>query len=220
MVNVNGSSASAGPSGGAEGASADSDDEDDLLSTPSVLVVGALLSLLIFLSIAGNVLVCVAIYTERGLRRIGNLFLASLAVADLFVAALVMTFAVANDLLGHWLFGEALCDTWIAFDVMCSTASILNLCAISLDRYIHIKDPLRYGRWVTRRVALGSIAVVWLLAALVSFVPISLGLHRRPSDGQPPPAGAGPARRGAAHTMPPRTLAPVTPSVSSLRLLF
>lgn len=109
------------------------------------LLAGTFLSLLIFLSIAGNILVCVAIYTDRGLRRIGNLFLASLAIADLFVAALVMTFAVVNDLLGYWMFGAQFCDTWIAFDVMCSTASILNLCAISLDRYIHIKDPLRYN---------------------------------------------------------------------------
>lgn len=99
--------------------------------------------ILIFFSVAGNVLVCVAIYTDRGLRRIGNLFLASLAVADLFVGGLVMTFAGVNDLLGYWIFGLWFCDIWIAFDVMCSTASILNLCAISLDRYIHIKDPLR-----------------------------------------------------------------------------
>lgn len=106
------------------------------------------LSVLIFLSIAGNILVCVAIYTDRGLRRIGNLFLASLAIADLFVASLVMTFAVVNDLLGYWIFGTQFCDTWIAFDVMCSTASILNLCAISLDRYIHIKDPLRFVKLI------------------------------------------------------------------------
>lgn len=104
---------------------------------------GFLLLILVFLSVAGNVLVCVAIYTDRGLRRIGNLFLASLAIADLFVGCLVMTFAGVNDLLGYWVFGTQFCDTWIAFDVMCSTASILNLCAISLDRYIHIKDPLR-----------------------------------------------------------------------------
>ncbi|XP_055304068.1 dopamine receptor 1 isoform X2 [Sitodiplosis mosellana] len=89
-----------------------------------------------------------------------------------------MTFAGVNDLLGYWVFGAQFCDTWVAFDVMCSTASILNLCAISLDRYIHIKDPLRYGRWVTRRVAVLSIVTIWLLAALVSFVPISFGLHR------------------------------------------
>lgn len=109
----------------------------------SISVSGVFLSLLIFLSVAGNILVCVAIYTDRGLRRIGNLFLASLAIADLFVASLVMTFAGVNDLLGYWIFGAQFCDTWVAFDVMCSTASILNLCAISLDRYIHIKDPLR-----------------------------------------------------------------------------
>lgn len=150
------------------------------------------------MSVAGNILVCVAIYTDRGLRRIGNLFLASLAIADMLVAAMVMTFAGVNDLLGYWVFGAEFCDTWVACDVMCSTASILNLCAISLDRYIHIKDPLRfvwifyikkknivikkfsnrYGRWVTRRVAAGTIATIWLLAALISFVPISLGLHR------------------------------------------
>lgn len=41
----------------------------------------------------------------------------------------------------------------------------------------------RYGRWVTRRVAIGGIVVVWLLAGLISFVPISLDLHR--NDDQP-----------------------------------
>lgn len=36
----------------------------------------------------------------------------------------------------------------------------------------------RYGRWVTRRVAVLSIVTIWLLAGLVSFVPISFSLHR------------------------------------------
>lgn len=31
---------------------------------------------------------------------------------------------------------------------------------------------------MTRRVAVAGIAIVWLLAGLISFVPISLGLHR------------------------------------------
>lgn len=39
-------------------------------------------------------------------------------------------------------------------------------------------SPARYGRWVTRRVAVATIVIIWLLAALVSFVPISLNLHR------------------------------------------
>ncbi|CAL8078350.1 unnamed protein product [Orchesella dallaii] len=68
-------------------------------------------------------------------------------------------------------------------------ASILNLAAISLDRYVHIKDPLRYGRWVNKRSILGVIAVVWILAALISFVPISLGLHRADKPEEPPDMG-------------------------------
>ncbi|XP_055616919.1 dopamine receptor 1 isoform X1 [Toxorhynchites rutilus septentrionalis] len=187
-TNQTDSSGDGGGSGGRAGSGAtggpeDNDDDDvDALSPLSMSSLGVFLSIVIFLSVAGNILVCIAIYTERSLRRIGNLFLASLAIADLFVASLVMTFAGVNDLLGYWIFGAQFCDTWVAFDVMCSTASILNLCAISLDRYIHIKDPLRYGRWVTRRVAIGTIVVIWLLAALVSFVPISLDLHRDKRD--------------------------------------
>lgn len=70
----------------------------------------------------------------RTLRKVGNLFIVSLAISDLFVACLVMVFAVANDLQGSWIFGDQFCDIWVAFDVMCCTASILNLCAISMDR--------------------------------------------------------------------------------------
>ena len=35
---------------------------------------------------------------------------------------------------GVWELGDALCDTFVALDVMCCTASILNLAAISVDR--------------------------------------------------------------------------------------
>lgn len=140
--------------------------------------IGSLLIFIIFMSISGNILVCIAIYTDRRLRKLGNLFLASLAVADLFLASLVMTFAVANDLLGYWPFGDTFCEIWIASDVMCCTSSIINLCAISLDRFIHIKDPLRYENWMTKKVIISSVAAIWSVSALVSFLPISLGWHR------------------------------------------
>jgi 7 transmembrane receptor (rhodopsin family) len=38
-----------------------------------------------------------------------------------------------ND--SNWELGDALCDAWVACDVMCCTASILNLTAISVDRF-------------------------------------------------------------------------------------
>lgn len=73
-----------------------------VFTSPLIYDVATFLATIIFLAAAGNILVCVAIYTERSLRRIGNLFLASLAIADLFVSLLVMTFASVNDILGKY----------------------------------------------------------------------------------------------------------------------
>ena len=44
----------------------------------------------------------------------------------------------------QWIFGEDWCDGWHSFDVLASTASILNLCVISLDRYWAIEEPMSY----------------------------------------------------------------------------
>lgn len=176
---LNASLLDASPSGEPSGAATCGETISALLGKYAI---GSLLVFIIFLSISGNLLVCVAIYTDRRLRKLGNLFLASLAVADLVLSSLVMTFAVANDMMGYWFFGEKFCEVWIAFDILCCTASILNLCAISLDRFIHIKNPLRYEQLLTKNVVCASVACIWLLSGLVSFLPISLGWHRPPVE--------------------------------------
>ncbi|KAH7639330.1 dopamine receptor 1-like protein [Dermatophagoides farinae] len=112
------------------------------------------------------------------LRRLGNLFLVSLAIADLCVGALVMTFALANDLMEYWPFWPQLCEIWIAFDISCSTCSIINLCAIALDRFAHIKDPMLYNRWMNKRIVIAAVSIIWILSGLISFLPISLGWHK------------------------------------------
>ena len=103
------------------------------------IILAILLSLIVVFAVAGNLLVIAAILTDRALRQTSNYFLVSLALADMLVAGAVMTFAVANDVMGRWPFGRTLCEVWLSADVMCSTASILNLCAVSLDRYLHIR---------------------------------------------------------------------------------
>ncbi|XP_054168582.1 dopamine receptor 1-like [Oppia nitens] len=142
------------------------------------IVIGLVLGLTILVSILGNIMVCLAISSDRRLRRLGNLFLASLALADLFVGCLVMTFALANDLMEYWMFGPQLCEIWIAFDISCCTCSILNLCAISLDRFVHIKDPMSYNRWMNKKIIFCAVSGIWLVSGFVSFVPISLGWHK------------------------------------------
>ena len=43
-----------------------------------------------------------------------------------------------------WIFGDLWCSIWLAVDVWMCTASILNLCAISLDRYLAVTRPVSY----------------------------------------------------------------------------
>lgn len=106
--------------------------------------IGCALAAMITFCVAGNVLVVLAIVTDRRLRTPSNYFYVSLALADTLVAALVMTLALVNDLAGRWLFGGVLCNVWLSADVMGSTASILHLSAISLDRLVN----KRIDSWV------------------------------------------------------------------------
>ncbi|NXV76689.1 DRD1C protein, partial [Atlantisia rogersi] len=141
-------------------------------------VTAVLLILLILSTFLGNTLVCVAVVKFRHLRsKVTNFFVISLAVSDLFVAVLVMPWKAATEVVGFWPFG-AFCDVWVAFDIMCSTASILNLCIISVDRYWAISSPFRYERKMTQRMAFIMIGLAWLLSVLISFIPVQLRWHK------------------------------------------
>lgn len=141
--------------------------------------------IMIVITAIGNMLVCLSVCLVRKLRRAPNFLLVSLAVSDLCVALLVMPLALHYELAGDWRLGATVCDMWVAFDITCCTASILNLCMISVDRYLAITKPLTYGvRRRSRRTYI-SIGVTWLMSALVSVPPLLILGNEHGSDDNP-----------------------------------
>ncbi|XP_055074499.2 alpha-2A adrenergic receptor [Paramisgurnus dabryanus] len=136
------------------------------------LSLSVLVGLLILLIVFGNVLVIIAVFTSRALRAPQNLFLVSLASADILVATLVMPFSLANELMGYWAFGQVWCEIYLALDVLFCTASIAHLCAISLDRYWSITQAIEYNLKRTPQRIKRIIFVVWVIAAVISFPPL------------------------------------------------
>lgn len=138
----------------------------------------AFLCFIILLTTAGNFLLILLIVSQRSLRNTSNYFLVSLFMSDLMVGLVVMPPAMLNQLYGRWVLRGEFCSLWYAFDVMCCSASILNLCVISLDRYLLIISPLKYKLRMTSCRALWLILAAWTLAALASFLPIKMGWHK------------------------------------------
>nr|XP_023861818.1 5-hydroxytryptamine receptor 6-like [Salvelinus alpinus] len=140
-------------------------------------LLACMLTLIILMTACGNTLLIALVFAQRSLRNTSNCFLVSLFLSDLMVALVVMPPAMLNVLYGAWVLWPGFCPVWLCFDVMCCSASILNLCVISLDRYLLIISPLRYKQRMTPPRALLLVGGAWGLAALTSFLPIKMNWH-------------------------------------------
>ena len=125
----------------------------------------------IIVTLFGNTLTIAAVIKEDSLRKVGNSFIVSLAVADILMAVLVVPLFTI-DTIAHLSLGDILCIIFASSDLMFCTASILNITIISIDRYIAITDPLRYATRMTTKVAGSLICCVWTISGLISYLPL------------------------------------------------
>ncbi|KFO99783.1 D(2) dopamine receptor, partial [Calypte anna] len=136
-----------------------------------------LLTLLIFVIVFGNVLVCMAVSRGRALQTTTNYLIVSLAVADLLVATLVMPWVVYLEVVGEWRFSRIHCDIFVTLDVMMCSQTQKTRCNFPESLYTAVAMPMLYNtRYSSKRRVTVMIAVVWVLSFAIS-CPLLFGLN-------------------------------------------
>ncbi|XP_003462290.1 glucose-dependent insulinotropic receptor [Cavia porcellus] len=141
---------------------------------------GVVLAVLAFLIIAVNALVVVAvllsIHKSDG---VGLCFTLNLAVADIFIGVAI------SGLISDELFSsvqptqKTLCSLRMAFITSSAAASVLTIMLIALDRYLAIKQPLRYFQIMNGLVAAACLVGLWLLSYLIGFLPFGVSIFQQ-----------------------------------------
>ncbi|XP_010954366.2 neuromedin-U receptor 1 isoform X1 [Camelus bactrianus] len=132
--------------------------------------------LLIFVvGAVGNGLTCTVILRHRAMRTPTNYYLFSLAVSDL----LVLLVGLPLELYEMWrnypfLLGTGGCYfRTLLFETVC-LASVLNVTALSVERYVAVVHPLQARSVVTHSHVRRVLGTIWSLAVLCSLPNTSL----------------------------------------------
>ncbi|NXK52968.1 NMUR1 protein, partial [Chauna torquata] len=132
--------------------------------------------LLIFaVGAVGNTLTCIVILRHRFMRTPTNYYLFSLAVSDLLVLLLGMPLELYDMWSNYpFLLGASGCYfKTLLFEAVCF-ASILNVTALSVERYIAVVHPLKAKYVVTRNHAKRVIVTIWIVSVICSIPNTSL----------------------------------------------
>ncbi|XP_040911459.1 neuromedin-U receptor 1-like [Toxotes jaculatrix] len=143
--------------------------------------------------VLGNSLTCVVILRYRVMQTPTNYYLLSLAVSDLLVLLMGMPLEL-YDLWQNYpfLLGEGGCyfKTFL-FETVCF-ASILNVTALSVERYVAVVHPLKVKHMTTRAHVKRVIFLLWVLSMLCAVPNTSLHgiMVLPPKFGRPFPQSA------------------------------
>ena len=139
---------------------------------PEVIVNIVFFILLALTIIPANLLVLASIYVNSRLRSPEYILILSLSLADLMVGIFLLPVRTLELLSIEYTRQFMWCKMTICLALLSLTASLLNLLAVTMDRFLAISYSLKYKNFITLNRIYVTVAAVWIAALTVSLMPL------------------------------------------------
>lgn len=133
----------------------------DLRSQTEIIIASVVNIAFSFCGTLGNLLVCIVITRNKELHTVTNGFIFSLAVADLLVCMISQPMYIGTFYGIQNYEYEVVRKTFTWISVL---ASVSNLWAVTVDRFVAISKPLKYTQTLTARRMTLILVFIWVIA--------------------------------------------------------
>ncbi|XP_067129971.1 allatostatin-A receptor-like [Centruroides vittatus] len=118
--------------------------------------------------VSGNAVVISVMAGDRTSRNVTSIFLVSLAVADLLLLVICAPLDVAHYFVVQWDHEGAICKLAAYAETVSAFASVLNLVAVTLERFVVIVFPIRSRSVCTMSNCKKLMIFVWIVSLLLA----------------------------------------------------
>ncbi len=135
-------------------------------------LISAVLAVVMVFTIFGNLLVLFSFYSQPSLRKVKYFPIINLALADMLCAVTAMPlYIMKKNAASDYIDARLACDLYRFSYFFTEYASIMSLMAISIERFLNIKYPLKYRNCVRARAMICVLVACWVEALIVATMP-------------------------------------------------
>jgi hypothetical protein len=140
-------------------------------SNAEIVIETAIMLVITTSAFFGNLMVCWAIFRNKRLRTLPNIYVATLAVSDILMASFCMPLSVEVLITSNWTKSFDVCQFQGFFSFFLAFTSLQTMTAMAINRYYRVVKPAKYGTYFTLRRIIASVGIVMVLAS------VGAGLH-------------------------------------------
>lgn len=141
---------------------------DKITTDQNQIAYATFLAVVLVGSVAGNLLVCIAITLSPRLREAPtNMFIFSLSISDMLYAVIQTPLRISSTLRSDAFCHDIdLCYLFILTDLVLTPCTISTLFVIAIDRFLCITTPFSYQEKMSKRKAKIIVGCVWLYSSI------------------------------------------------------